>query len=227
MRQKRAVTPAYNLGVSQPHLAREWDNRRNGPLRPEDVSPGSARRAWWRCREDKRHVWQATVKNRKQGKGCPYCGHRRVSKGHSLADVFPKQAAFWHPTQNGSLKPNDVLPHSGRSFWWRCPRGPDHEWKAPVYRRTRAHAVACPFCAGYRLSVTNSLATLFPAAARSWHPHKNSKLTPRDVSAFSARRFWWRCREGHEWQAMVANRTRMRTPCPICWLRGPRPRRTR
>jgi hypothetical protein len=27
---------------------------------------------------------------------------------------------------------------------------------------------------------------------------------------------WWKCADGHEWEAVVANRTRFNNSCPIC-----------
>ncbi len=51
----------------------------------------------------------------------------------------------------------------------------------------------CPYCAGQRASVTNSLATLYPNAASQWHPTKNENLTPDKVPAGSQKKAWWKC----------------------------------
>ena len=54
----------------------------------------------------------------------------------------------------------------------------------------------------------NDLATRFPALAAEWDPSKNGDLTPRQVTAGST------C--GHEWPAVVANRTLNGSGCPGC-----------
>jgi DNA-directed RNA polymerase subunit RPC12/RpoP len=70
-----------------------------------------------------------------------------------------------------------------------------------------------------RLSVRSekSLAVKFPAIAKELHLDKNGTLTPRGLSYGSKRVVWWRCLEGHEWEAAVCNRTsKTGTKCPFC-----------
>src|SRR5262249_55679307 len=101
-----------------------------------------------------------------------------------LSVTHPALAAQWHPTKNGALTPDKIPPGSGKRVWWRCPKGPDHEWRATVDNRTILQR-GCPYCAGKLASITNSLASLFPAIAAQWHPTKNGQLTPADVVAGS------------------------------------------
>ena len=44
----------------------------------------------------------------------------RLNSG-SLADLYPDLAKEWHPTENGTLTPDKVLPHSGIKATWICP----------------------------------------------------------------------------------------------------------
>ena len=50
---------------------------------------------------------------------------------------------------------------------------------------------------------------------REWDAEKNAPLTPDTVGYGSKRGVWWRCDNGHEWQAAVFSRT-YSTGCPIC-----------
>lgn len=52
---------------------------------------------------------------------------------------------------------------------------------APVRTRTKKTHV-CPYCANKKVSVTNSLARVFPELAREWHPVLNEGLRPEDVT---------------------------------------------
>lgn len=198
-------------------LAREWHPTKNGSLRPSDVKPGSNRRVWWKCPAGSDHVWQTSVANRAlRGSGCPFCAGMRASKDNNLARRFPALAKEWHPTMNGDLRPRDVPSGSSRRVWWKCPKGPDHEWRTRIDHRTGAGS-GCPFCAGLRVSETNSLAVRFPAIAAQWHPKKNGKLTPAMVTPGTQKKVWWTCgRPGHEWQGTVANRTTRPSHCPFC-----------
>src|SRR5205085_8179916 len=98
------------------------------------------------------------------------------------------------PELNVGVDPTVVRFGSGKRLWWRCPVGSDHVWLQRVCNRTRGSG--CPFCAGVRVSMTNCLATRFPALAKEWHPTSNGKLTPRDVVGGGTEVVWWKCSVG-------------------------------
>ena len=62
----------------------------------------------------------------------------------------------------------------------------------------------------------NDFAITHPDLAKQWHPTKNGELTPKDVTAGSNRKVWWRCDKGHEWEATVAQRACTGSKCPYC-----------
>jgi hypothetical protein len=78
----------------------------------------------------------------------------------------------------------------------------------------------CPFCCGRWASKENNLAVVNPKLAKEWHPRKNIGLTPFNVTPRSGKKVWWRCKEGHEWQARISNRSRG-VGCPRCWIPKP------
>ena len=129
----------------------------------------------------------------------------------SLDELFPSVAKEWHPIKNGNLTPKDVTPGSGKKVWWLCEKG--HEWQEFVYHRIRG--CGCPFCSGHRASKENCLQTVNPELAKEWHPTKNEKLTPRDVTYGSGKKVWWMCSRGHEWQAVISSRTKGNA-CTFC-----------
>ena len=61
----------------------------------------------------------------------------------------------------------------------------------------------------------NDLATLYPELAEEWH-ERNLPLTPQQVTCSSARKVWWICVQGHEWRAIISNRTKHGQGCPYC-----------
>ena len=208
-------TSLYDYCVKQGEeaLLRQWDEEKNGDLRPEDITYGSKRKVWWRC--EKGHSWQASVCSRAgDGAGCPYCTGRRPMPGETdLASQFPDIAAQWHPSKNLPLTPEEMLPGSHRKVWWVCGKG--HEWQAIV--KSRVSGCGCPVCANRELAPgDNDLAATHPDLAAQWHPVKNGSLTPRQVVAGTRRKVWWRCGKGHEWQAAVSARAMGGAGCPVC-----------
>jgi hypothetical protein len=200
-----------SLAEANPELIKEWHPTRNGKLSPNDVTANSCRMVWWMCRKDASHVWQARVFHRNKGTGCPYCSGRRPTKDKSLAALYPKLTEEWDKAMNGDLSPWETTVQSNRKVWWRCPE--DHRWQATVYSRTRG--CGCPYCAKKLATEYNNLRDKSLYLAEQWHPTKNGDLTPDDVLPFSKKVYWWRCDQGHEWQASIAHRYNY-PGCPFC-----------
>ncbi len=209
----RQVLPGENdLASRMPRLAAQWHPTKNGRLTPEQVFCGSHEKVWWRC--ERGHVWQARIKARVQGDGCPVCAGKVLRPGeHDLATTHPELAAQWHPTRNGTLTPSGIGAGTRRKVWWVCEKG--HEWQAPVMARARG--TGCPVCAGrVILPGVNDLASRFPAISAQWHPTKNGRMRPDRISPGSGERVWWRCPLGHDYQARVSARTAGGSDCPYC-----------
>ena len=65
-----------NLEFLQPKIAAQWHPTQNGELKPDQVTSGSNRKAWWQCPNSESHVWLATISSRTQGRGCPQCSNQ-------------------------------------------------------------------------------------------------------------------------------------------------------
>ena len=84
--------------------------------------------------------------------------------------------------------------------------------------RTRKNKTGCPFCSGHRVSEDNNLKFLFQEIAKEWHPTKNGDLKPEEVAAFSNKKAWWLCPNGHLYNASISSRTSKKpTGCPHCY----------
>lgn len=60
-----------------------------------------------------------------------------------------------------------------------------------------------------------SLAELSPNLLGEWNYEKNGSVTPELVTNMSAKKVWWKCSKGHEWQAVVNSRVKGHG-CPYC-----------
>jgi hypothetical protein len=212
---RMAIEGETDLATLDPKLSEEWNYERNRKLRPHQVTVSSERKIWWKCK--KGHEWQATVNNRSNGNRCPYCVGKIAIEGETdMATLAPKLMEEWNYEKNVGLLPRKITVSSGRKVWWRCKNG--HEWQATVAHRSRGRG--CPFCAR-KISIEGEtdLATLVPKLIEEWNYEKNGELLPQHVTVFSHKKVWWKCKEGHEWKAIVGNRSRG-NGCPYCagWM---------
>ena len=76
----KKVLVGYNdLATTAPHIAQEWNYDKNIDIQPSAVTKNSNKKVWWKCKNG--HEWPASVNNRTNGRGCPYCSklsHSRI-----------------------------------------------------------------------------------------------------------------------------------------------------
>jgi hypothetical protein len=211
-RGKRPIVGQTDLASNYPSLAEQWHPDLNGDLRPQQVMPRSQKKVWWIC--DRGHSWDAVIKSRVNGAGCPVCANKKIIPGENdLTSSHPELAAEWHPDKNGEFRPENVVSGTHQSVWWQCENG--HSWKASIASRVAGRG--CPVCSGKEVVPGfNDLKTAFPDIASQWHNQKNLPLTADMVSPYSNKKMWWICNLGHEYQATVALRTGRSTECPYC-----------
>ena len=133
-----------DLKSKNPQLSKEWNQTKNGDLKPSKFNPFSHKKVWWIC--ENKHEWETEISNRSQGSNCPYCANKRVGYGNDLETQNPKLAKEWHPKKNGDLEPSDFTPGSSKKVWWICDK--KHEWKVAISHRGKGRN--CPHC--YQIS---------------------------------------------------------------------------
>lgn len=188
--------------ADRPELMALWDPEKNA-ARPEDVPAYNYNSLWWRCGNG--HSFQRPPRLLLKNPACPTCGVAATS----LAKEHPHLAKLWHPTKNGTLRPEDVDARHAGEVWWTCEHG--HAFRrAP---QQIVHDASCPSCALAEVS----LAKVAPAIAAEWHPTRNGEITPELVDADHTMLAWWQCPRGHEYQAAIRSRVRSNRRCPVCY----------
>ena len=210
----RKPKKGQSFGDLHPEIAKEWHPTKNGDLNPFDFTKSSGRKVWWKCHKGDDHEWETSIDNRGKGKNCPICSGQKTVLSNCLATTHPELAKEWHPTKNGDLTPYDLMAGSGLKAWWKCPKGPDHEWETRLVSRKKGGK--CPICSGQKTVLSNCLATLRPDIAVQWHPTKNGKLTPFDVTRRSNKNIWWKCTKGNDHEWLSRPNKRNKTKCPFC-----------
>lgn len=183
-----------------------WHPNNHG--NPEDYKPQSNKKLLWQCPNFPDHQWITSVSKITSGTGCPFCCGRKITKSNCLATTHPEIASTWHPSKN-ILTPFEVGHGQGKRIWWKCQKG--HEYETTILNRVRFSN--CPYCVNQKISIENSIFSTHPDLAKDWSI--KNELSPTNVSSGSNKKCWWKCNEGHEWQASVNNRSKGRG-CPFC-----------
>ncbi len=76
-----------DLKTVNAELAKEWNYKKNGDLKPEDIFPNHHNKVWRIC--PKGHEFEATPLHRNSGTGCPICSSERQTS-------FPEQMIYYY-----------------------------------------------------------------------------------------------------------------------------------
>lgn len=208
------VNHTNSLATLNPEIASQWHPVLNGELTPHDFTYSSNEKIWWLCSVCF-NDFNKPICNRVRGVGCPHCSGREVSEINSLSSLYPSIASEWNQTLNKSLSSDCIFYKSTKKIWWTCSKCKS-DYDARVQNRTMRDQ-GCPYCSGMRINHTNSLFSLMPDLAKEWHPTKNGKLTPHDVTLGNDKIVWWIGECGHEWDVRINHRTgEWKFGCPYC-----------
>ena len=207
------VLKGFNdFATIHPELLEEWDFDKNKEIHPGEITFGSNVKVWWKCSAG--HEWQAQVKSRHAGRGCPYCSGRELLTGYNdLKTTNPEYLKEWNYDRNKDIRPEDIMSGSHTQVWWICNKG--HEWKAsPNHRISKGRG--CPYCCHNPAVLTgeNDLETVYPLLIKEWDYEKND-IKPSEITAKSNKVVWWKCYKGHEWRTSIEHRANG-SGCPYC-----------
>lgn len=137
------VLPGFNdLQSYNKLIAGEWHPTKNGKDLPSQILAKSSKKIWWsgKCG----HEWEAQVKHRVNGSGCPFCkGQKVLVEFNDLESYNTSIASEIHPTKNFNIDPKKVYKFSRTKIWWLCKS--EHEWETTVVSRTKKKT-GCPEC---------------------------------------------------------------------------------
>lgn len=219
---KRVLRGYNDLITLYPRIAGEWMIKKNHPLKVTDVVKGSARRVWWKCSVCG-NEWIASVRSRTQrGTDCPKCAPFKGAERH-IETIIKKSGSVvgapcaieWNYERN-LRRPEQYARTSNKAVWWKC-KVCSYEWMATIC--SRVNGSGCPACAGkVVICGKTDIATTDPLLAKEWHPTKNGKLTPQQISRGSGKLVWWQCPIGHTYKMTPNARTSrgVYRGCPIC-----------
>lgn len=199
----RVLKGFNDLASTHPHLVKEWVDKRSA----DTVSAGSSYPARWRGQCG--HEWEAPVRSRTRGNGCPFCAGIRVLKGfNDLASNRPELAAMWHPSNKKNS--DDVTVGSSFRAKWVCPEG--HITEMSVCDKASSSTL-CSVCDGtVTVKGVTDFGSRFPDIAKQW---VRGAKSPSEVRPMSSAKAVWRCCEGHEWEAPFSRRA-LGHGCPYC-----------
>jgi very-short-patch-repair endonuclease len=222
-----------SICVTHPEVAAQWHPTKNGNLKPEDYTSGSGIIPWWLCQKKCdsgcSHEWKAAIYSRTSGVGCPYCSKpkKKFCIHESIKYTNPEILHEWHPTLNGSLKPENFTMGSDTKIWWFCPKkcsqGCPHIYKSSINSRCGSKS-GCIYCCHnpVNLCFHTSIAYTHPQFVEEFHPTKNGNLKPENIVSGSGLLVWWLCKKNnkcdcpHEWKAAIGDRCDRNRGCPYC-----------
>jgi hypothetical protein len=168
----------------------------------------SGKERWWKCNICGKS-WFDKISNVSVGyitkNGS--CNCNRLNEKNNLKNRYPLLSKYWNYEKNYPLIPENIFGRSGIEYWWVCD-GCGYEWKKSCDLMSKTQK--CPVCSA------DMLYLMFPEIVKEWNYEKNKDVDVNSLSVCSAKKCWWKCEFGHEWRAIIYNRTKRNSGCPFC-----------
>jgi hypothetical protein len=127
-----SACPHHNFSIIHPEFLDEWDT--SNIIAPNEVSPGSCNKIWWKCFQG--HRWFAPVYVKRRGIPCPYCTN--TIRRHDRLPLTVRILRLWDYNRNPN-PPIDYCIYSRDVVWWLCKRG--HRWQDSIEKHAKK-----PYC---------------------------------------------------------------------------------
>jgi len=204
------ITERNSLVNLYPQIVSEWNYQKNIGLNPNNFSYGSEKIVWWKCKKCG-DEWLAPIYYRttKKSNGCRRC--------NSLAIKNPELICEIHSNKNKGFNPLFANYGQATKICWKC-KICSYEWWASLSSRTTpSRKTGCPKCKRKRTNCKNSLYYLNRKLSSEWNFVKNKGLTPKDFTANSHKKVWWKCKKcEYEWQESINKRNITKNSCFRC-----------
>lgn len=194
----------------RPEVEFFWDKEFNGVLNPDQVSFSSTKIVNFNCPQG--HKWKRTVKSFYHSPHCPVCSGKSILKGfNDLGTTNPELIELWSNRNEQSI--DNYSYGSNETVWWKC-KSCHGEYEMRIAQKTIKKA-GCPYCNNRKLlKGFNDLESCDKGLAEEFDIEKNG-MSPSEAIYGSHKSFWWRCRNGHSYQAEMLNRKKG-NGCPVC-----------
>ena len=210
-----------DITLLSPLLQSQWDHVQNAHLGNILITPKNGRKVHWicsQCPDGHSHTWSATVANRANGTGCPYCSGHAVCPHNSLARKGPHLVKEWDTARN-TMSPHEYTVSSNQPAHWVCANG--HKWVTEIANRTHQQT-GCPVCA--RVHGKLGAPSLVASSGKilqvwDWEQNAAEGLDPNKLTCGSNKKAHFKCLKSslHRWSASIFTVVKAKeSGCPYC-----------
>jgi hypothetical protein len=132
------------------------------------------------------HTWRRTVVNQLKIRTCPVCSKRLPSAQYSLFALHPELELEWDADANEGIDKTLVMPNTNKKFGWICEKGHKYQCTAADRHRNKG----CPYCAGKKVALEESIATTHRAIVEKYWDYTKNTYLPTELPSTSKRKIW-------------------------------------
>lgn len=128
----------------------------------------------------------------------------------TLLDLYPEIEERW--SEGNSLSPGEVTKgkkHQGKNYSCHLTCKEGHSWEITA-RCAFERGIICPSCnprgklqVGLNDLESHCMENNLQGILQEWDGDRNGALTPRVIYYASTQRVWWKCGNGHSWEAQI------------------------
>lgn len=199
---------------SREDLLKRWDYEKN-TVSPFQISISSTFKQYFKCPRGIHDSELKDLNNIRKQYGSSVCKQCHSIGQYGIDNIdrdFIKD--YW--SEKNDCDSLTVNRNSQKKIWIKCQENShhkDYELSAVNFYKGKR----CPYCAGKKVSIDDSIGKLYPQSINVWSD-KNNDITPFDVLPKSNKRYWWKCPDGkhNDFRRKACEMLARDYTCPKC-----------
>lgn len=197
-----------------------WDENLN-KKKPSEISARTNKKYWFWCGNTKHKPFLVSIgnlgiptRNLRPETFCVGCHSMGEYISKKYGEEFLKK--IWSDKNKKSAY--EVPASTNKRVWFRCLKEKTHPDYDVVGNQVQQEKAGCPYCRGYRVCQTNSVAYEHPHILKVWDKKLNKDATPYDYTSGSGKHFWFDCEEGKHtpYYRSIDSTVQKDCKCPAC-----------
>ena len=166
-----------------------------------------------------------------EDKNCEHCYKTSFASYDKRTDKGKLKIDCWISEKNCNLIPRDILGSDMKQYWFNCDLC-NHQFQQKIRSITRKDIwcpycsvtwnkrcteIDCDFCFQKSFASYNGITKKGKLKKDCWIIEKNNDLTPRDVTKWVNKKFWFQCDTcSHDFSSTLHNIRYSQNWCPYC-----------
>ena len=210
----------FNKSFASNEKSKYWSDKNSN--KPRDVFKSSGDKYYFNCNDCNHLIYMSLVNINNNNSWCSYCSNKELCNNKceicfNKSFASNEKSKYW--SNKNKIEPHKVFKNSNNKFYFDC-NNCNHTFETQISHITNYNQW-CPYCC-FPMHLLCKDENCMLCFNNSFASHKNieywsekNKENPRDLSKNSNKKYWFKCKNNHDFDSAL-NNVNAGYWCPYC-----------